>query len=105
MSALHCHCPARLWNLAPPPLTGGGWGVGAAAGSSKDGTFPPTLPLPRKGGGDFFASELIPSRRLPALLAFDHHGTKGKAGEALALPLQNRITRWADPAEAGRAGV
>ena len=103
MSALHCHCPASL-HVTPPPLTGGGWGVGAATNGSKYGTSPPTLTLPRKGGGDFFASELIPSRRLPALLAFDHHGTKGKAGEALALPLPNRITGWADPAEAGRAG-
>ena len=103
MSALHCHCPASL-HVTPPPLTGGGWGVGAATNGSKGGTFPPTLTLPRQGGGNYFASELKPNRTIPAFPAFELHGTKGKAGEVLALPLPNRITRWADLAEAGRAG-
>ena len=47
----------------------------------------------------------------PALPAFDLRGSrgniasKGKAGETFALPLQDRVNRWADPAEAGRVGV
>jgi len=40
-----------------------------------------------------------------ALPAFDFCGNKGKAGEAFALPLQNQINEWADPAEAWRSGA
>lgn len=42
--------------IAPPPLTGGGWGVGEAAVASnhEECNLPPTLTLPRKGGGDSF---------------------------------------------------
>jgi hypothetical protein len=32
---------------------GGGWGVGEAATCRFHGELPPTLTLPRKGGGDF----------------------------------------------------
>ena len=35
----------------PPPLTGGGRGVGEAANGVGNGAFPPTPTLPRKGGG------------------------------------------------------
>jgi hypothetical protein len=40
-----------------------------------------------------------------ALPAFDLRGNQGKAGEAFALPLRNRVHVLSDPAEAGRAGV
>jgi len=39
---------------APPPLTGGGWGVGEGAPCRYHGNFPPTLTLPRQGGGNVF---------------------------------------------------
>ena len=37
---------------APPPLTGGGRGVGEAPASGLRDNLPPTLTLPRQGGGD-----------------------------------------------------
>ena len=39
-------------NPAPPPLTGGGWGVGEAPTSGAYGNLPPTLTLPRQAGGN-----------------------------------------------------
>ena len=45
-----------LQNSFPPPLTGGGEGVGELSSvSNLNGTFPPTLTLPRQGGGDVLA--------------------------------------------------
>jgi hypothetical protein len=37
--------------MIPPPLTGGGQGVGEAGTLLFHGTFPPTLALSRRGGG------------------------------------------------------
>jgi len=44
----------KPWKSTPPPLTGGGWGVGDNATCDYRGTFPPTLTLPRQGGGNIF---------------------------------------------------
>ncbi len=40
--------PASFLHESPPPLTGGGWGVGEVANSIKNGTFPLSLSLPRR---------------------------------------------------------
>jgi len=50
---------AEVWatvSATPPPLTGGGWGAGEGATNNFGGNanIPPTLTLPRKGGGDIF---------------------------------------------------
>ena len=44
----------QLQKIIPPPLTGGGQGVREAATWSLHGNVPPTLALPRQGGGNFF---------------------------------------------------
>ncbi len=66
-------CRLRLWiellknayyrKETPPPLTGGGRGVGDGVMSNNvdNGNLPPTLTLPRQGGGDFRQLETLPN--------------------------------------------
>ena len=49
MRFIGCFC--RMKVLAPPPLTGGGWGVGEIVTAAFHGNFPLTPTLSRKGRG------------------------------------------------------
>ncbi|UFS69453.1 enoyl-CoA hydratase/isomerase family protein [Geomonas sp. RF6] len=58
----------------PRPLTGGEQGGGDAAICCNGGTFPPTLSLPRKGGGDVSAAS---SPKTASILTKGATATKG----------------------------
>jgi hypothetical protein len=62
----------------PHPLTGGGQGVGEVATCRDDGNFPPTLTLPREGGGDRLAK--------PAGIAKIGRADRGTGRYLLGLP-------------------
>jgi len=64
---------------APPPLTGGGWGVGEDATCGYDGTFPPTLTLPRQGGGnilDFVGASCLSAESAGPTSFFRHQADR-----------------------------
>ena len=52
-SVIHARCCLGK-NGHETPFTGGGWGVGEMATCRATTIFPPTLALPRRGGGDCF---------------------------------------------------
>ena len=56
--------------LVPPPLTGGGQGVGDVGSSNECGDLPPTLTLPRQGGGNILGSIKSTIFEHPEFVAF-----------------------------------
>jgi cobalt-precorrin-5B (C1)-methyltransferase len=59
---------SHLHHITPPPLTGGGQGVGegGSGSSTSPRDVPPSLTLPCQGGGDVFTSRCVLERE------FDH---------------------------------
>ena len=88
--------PVQSLPETPPPLTGGGWGVGEETNCRATAISPPTLTLPRQGGGDSVQSLLgggfrvLDPVRLPpheTAFAMTVHKSQGSEFEQVAFVL------------------
>ncbi len=77
--------------LTPPPLTGGGWGVGEAATCKFNGKLPPHPNPPPQGGRGLFRLLQEPQTILPILIVFICFSASASFAEE-PLPPQNAFS-------------